>query len=98
MLSLDTAVAPDADVICTPLKNGESVLLHLTTQTYFSLNETGTRIWSHLENNLTLSEVADELVKVYDISQQQAAESVLALTSALYDEKLVVHVNEAEVA
>jgi hypothetical protein len=89
VLNLDATLQPHPDVVFTELQSGESVLLHLDTKTYFSLNETGSTIWSLLEGGRSLTEVADALTEQYDVSRDQASASVLALVQQLLDENLV---------
>ena len=71
------------------MENGESVLLHLGTNQYFSLNETGTHIWQGISKNLNLSEIRLELEKTFDVAAEQATQSVIQLVDELVSEKLV---------
>ena len=54
MITLDTRVRPDDDVVDTELEGGEMVLLHLLTKQYYSLNVTGIRIWQALKGGSSL--------------------------------------------
>ena len=49
---LDEKVRPHAQVVDTKLDDGEIVLLHLDSKTYYSLNPTGERIWHGLTASL----------------------------------------------
>jgi Coenzyme PQQ synthesis protein D (PqqD) len=42
------------EVVDTELEAEETVLLHLESETYFSLNLTGTRIWQGLKQEQSL--------------------------------------------
>ncbi len=57
----------DPDIIYTPLDDREGVLLHLKTQRYYSLNETGSLIWQHLQKNKSLAEISQTLREIYEI-------------------------------
>ncbi len=90
MVELNQKVKPDRDVVVTELEEGrEAVLLHLGTKAYFTLNETGLRIWELLSGDLTLDEVGKKLLEEFDVSPEKAQESVLSLISDLVREKLV---------
>ena len=89
MLTPTTKVSPDPNVVFTEMENGESVLLHLGTNQYFSLNETGTHIWQEISKNLNLSEIGLELEKTFDVAAEQATQSVIQLVDELVSEKLV---------
>ena len=92
MLTLDSQLQPHPDVIVTELQGAqgkEAVLLHLTTKHYFSLNETGLRIWRLLDEHLSLAAIAGRLAEEYEITIEQAQQSVLNLAQALLEERLV---------
>ena len=80
---------PHPDVVCTELQNGESVLLHLGTQTYYSLNETGARIWQSVEQGLSVPEISQTLAQQYDVTAAQAQQSVTSLLAELAEADLV---------
>ncbi len=48
-----------------------------------NLNETGQFIWKCLENDTTISEVVDKVVKEYDIDNTTANNAVLAFVDEL---------------
>jgi hypothetical protein len=50
------AMRVSKDVVSEEVE-GQAVLLHLTSGTYFRLNATGTRLWAQLERGLPLEEV-----------------------------------------
>ena len=89
MLTQSTVVTPDPNVVFTEMDNGEYVLLHLGTSLYFSLNETGTLIWQEVMAERNLGEIGEELESRFEVSSEDAVQSVLALVSELVSEKLV---------
>lgn len=86
----DSRFQAHADVVATTLPNKEVVLLHLVSQKYFSLNETGARIWAGIEGGLTLEQIRAKLMEEFDVTAQAALESVTALVEELVAAKLVV--------
>ncbi len=89
MQDLNRKIKPDPDVVITELEGKEAVLLHLETKMYFTLNETGLRIWQMLSNGLTPGEIIERFLSEFDLSPEKARESVLRLVNELIDEKLV---------
>jgi hypothetical protein len=89
MLTTSNKVSPDANVVFTELENGESVLLHLGTNEYFSLNETGTLIWKGISDDRNLGEIGKELEETFDVTNEQATQSVKRLVDELVAQKLV---------
>ena len=79
----------DSEVVCTELQNEEGVLLHLGTQTYYSLNRTGLVIWRLMEKGLTFGEIAGEVASRFDVMPADAEQSVIDLARELAAAKLV---------
>ncbi len=80
---------PNEDVVFTQLDNEEGVLLHLGNQSYYSLNVTGAHIWRLIASEHSLSEILQELQTVFDVSDEQARQSVLELVKELETQQLV---------
>jgi hypothetical protein len=89
MFTLTQRVRPYPEVVDTELDGEGAVLLHLESQIYFSLNETGTLIWKAMKQGLTLQEICHRLQKEFQVGAEQAEQSVLALTRELAQQKLV---------
>ena len=71
------------DVVSTVLDNGEVVLMHMGTATYFSLNQSGARIWALLSTGLAPAAIATQLCAEYEVTPAQATQSVLTLVQQL---------------
>ena len=59
-----------ADVLVSNL-DGESVLLNLRTETYFGLDEVGTRMWTVLTAAESIQAAFDMLAREYDVDPSQ---------------------------
>ncbi len=94
MPELHNKIKPDPDVVITELEDKEAVLLHLGTKMYFTLNETGLRIWQLMSSGLTPGEISTRLLEEFDVTPEKARESVQNLISELIAEKLVRVVDE----
>ena len=89
MATLDDKVRPYAQVVDTKLDDGEVVLLHLDSKSYFSLNVTGERIWQGLKQGLSLREISQRLQAEFDVDEARADSSVVELVDELTQQKLV---------
>ena len=89
MTTLDDKVRPNAQVVDTKLDDGEVVLLHLDSKSYFSLNVTGERIWQGLKQGLSLREISQRLQTEFDVDEATADSSVVELVDELTQQKLV---------
>ena len=63
--------------------DGEAVLLDLASETYFGLNEVGTRVWELLESSMSLGEIATLLQSEYEVESARAQSDVLDLATRL---------------
>ena len=84
-----TRFAPTATVIATPLHDGGMVLLHLATQTYYTLNATGSHIWQGISDGLLLTEIEARLVQQYKVTMADATHAVAQILQDLLAESLV---------
>ncbi len=69
--------------------DGEAVILHLGSGTYFGMNAVGTRIWQLIERHGRLDAVLDELCQEYDASRDELRQDLLELVTRLADARLV---------
>jgi hypothetical protein len=70
--------------------NGETVLLNLEGESYFGLNEVGTRIWQLLQVEQSVADMMSTLTDEYDVSREQLENDVNDLLGKLTDAGLVV--------
>jgi len=87
---LDQNVRPHAQVVDTKLDDGEMVLLHLESKTYYSLNPTGERIWHGLKKGWNLKQISGRLQEEFEIDEENADISVLDFVKELCEQNLAV--------
>lgn len=80
--------APDA--LAATLSDG-AVLLNLRTKRYYSLNETGTRIWQLLLEGRTEDEIVHTLTAEYEVEAAVARDETRAVIASLRDSALIEH-------
>lgn len=88
MITAETRMSVHPDVVHTELPS-ESVLLHLQTGNYYTLNETGQLIWTGLSRGDSVEEVARQLAGRYEVTAEQAREHVTVLAGELMQEMLL---------
>jgi hypothetical protein len=67
----------------------KSVLLCLESGRYYTLNSTGTFIWSLLDGKSSLDQIARRVAEKFDVSREEAAGDVRDLLEDLEAENLV---------
>ena len=85
---------PSADVVSTQLDEEESVLLSLETQQYYSLNETGSRVWELLSDGKDVDTIATAITEEWEITHDEALDYVESFLKELCEEGLVESVDE----
>lgn len=69
--------------------NGESVLLNLETEHYYSLDNVGTRMWQLMAEHNELAVVVDQLLAEYDVDEATLRASLADLLAKLSNAGLV---------
>jgi hypothetical protein len=69
--------------------DGEAVILHLDSGTYFGLDEIGTRIWQLIDVHGNVDQVVRELLREYDVDAAQLKGDVESLVSSMVDKGLI---------
>lgn len=67
-----------------------AVLLNLQTKRYFSLNETGTRIWEMVQQTAGEDAIVEALLEEYEVDEATARSEVRRILDELIDAQLIV--------
>jgi Coenzyme PQQ synthesis protein D (PqqD) len=86
-ISLANTFIPSKDAVFRDL-DGEAVILHLDSGTYFGLNAVGTRIWQLMERDGRLTAVLDDLRTEYDAPPDVLERDLFDLVARLVDARL----------
>ena len=87
-------VVPD-DVLMRELE-GEAVILNLKSETYFGLDDVGTRMWTLLSESESIQAAFDSLMAEYDVEESRLRDDLINLLRQLVDNGLLV-LEDAEV-
>ena len=69
--------------------NGETVILDLKSESYFGLDEVGTRIWQLLQEHGDTRKTFDIMLKEFDVDENQLEYDMNALLDELIKNGLV---------
>ena len=86
-ISLANTFIPSTDAIFRDL-DGEAVILHLDSGTYFGLNAVGTRIWQLMARDGRLTTVLDDLHSEYEAPPDVLERDLLDLVTRLVEARL----------
>ena len=87
-LSFDRPVYAPEHVLMREL-DGESVLLNLDSETYFGLDQVGTRMWSLLTGAPSIQAAYDALLTEYDVTPDVLRQDMETLLGELLDHGLL---------
>ena len=67
----------------------ETVILDLNSESYFGLDEIGTRIWQLIQEQKDLKSVTATMLNEYDVEEKQLAEDIEDLLAKLDEAGLI---------
>lgn len=73
---------------------GEAVLLNLDTESYFGLDETGTRMWTLLDSSATIQAAYSSLLAEYDVAPEDLGRDLARFLAELAEAGLIRVVDE----
>jgi hypothetical protein len=79
---------PDPDVVLEKME-GSSVVINLSTNRMFELNETATRFWELLMEGDDIATIKERLVREYDVDRSTVDREVEDLMFRLAAERLI---------
>jgi hypothetical protein len=87
-ISLTKRVAVQPDVLVNVI-DGESVLLNLKSESYFGLDEVGTRMWQVLTHSDSIKAAYETLLAEYDVEPETLQRDLEELIDQLVEHGLV---------
>lgn len=77
------------EALVATLSDG-AVLLNLQTKRYFSLNETGTRIWELVQQAADEESIVATMIREYEVDEATARTEVRRILDELIEAQLIV--------
>jgi len=88
VISLDQVVCRNKQTASRILA-GEAIVLTPADSRIYAFNETGSRVWELLADELTVGQIADRIQGEFQVSQEQAQADVVAFLQTLLDRGVV---------
>lgn len=77
-----------SDVVDCDL-GGERALLHLTSNTYFTTNQTGTALWMAMSSPQTLDDLVKVITGRFDVTDEQCRADIQILLGQMLEAKII---------
>lgn len=85
----DDAVVTRVDNVLSTDLGGELVMMHLESGSYFSLRETGFRIWELIETPRPVADIVQTMSSEYDVDADTCAADVRGFIAEMQDAGIV---------
>jgi hypothetical protein len=70
--------------------DGETIIIHLGTGSYYSLQQVGADVWAAIARGANPDQMLDEIVARYDVTHAEADAAIAPLLRELEDENLIL--------
>ena len=87
-ISLACVVVANRDQISAELE-GETVVLHLPSGTYFGLNPVGSSVWRLLGRPRSVRQIQEALLEEFDVEPPPCQRDLLVFLNQLWSERLI---------
>jgi hypothetical protein len=87
-ISRASTVRISEDIVFRKLE-GEAVILHLATGTYYGLDSVGTRIWELLQEQSRVDAVLEAILQQYEVEPARCEQDLLGLLGRLHAKGLI---------
>jgi len=88
-LKLETQKITISEEALSQEVNGETVILDLKSESYFGLDEVGTRIWQLLQEHGDVQKIIDIMLEEFDVNAEQLELDINELLEKLVASGLV---------
>lgn len=89
MFKQNNCYQKNPSIVCTELDDG-GILLNLDTKYYYTLNQTGLRIWQILDELKSPSDIVRNLTIEYEVDENMAMQSVARIMKDMERENLII--------
>ncbi|WP_103019769.1 PqqD family peptide modification chaperone [Salinibacter altiplanensis] len=85
----ESSIVVAAEHLTSTEVDGESVILDLEGGIYYGLNPTGARIWSEIQEPVTVQEIVSAITSEYDVREEKCLEDITSLLTDLRKNELI---------
>lgn len=90
MLTPDSRLGVQASQVAAKVLEGEAIIINLANGLYYSMAGVGGDVWTLIEAERSLDEMAEILSDRYEVGRAEVAADLANLAERLLDEKLVL--------
>lgn len=87
-LSLTTLVRQNPDQVAAEA-DGEVLMMHIESGTYYGLNDVGSFIWKQLTKPRTIQDVCEAIQSEFEVDANRCAEDAMTFLQSMVEDGLV---------
>ena len=88
-LTEETIIQRNPDILASDI-DGEKVMMSIQQGEYFGLGKTGSFIWDHIEQPISIKKLVDLITEKYEVSKAQCLNDIMPFLNDLAEKKLIV--------
>lgn len=88
-ITLNTTIQRNPEILASDL-DGEKVMMSIQQGEYYGLGKTGTFIWDHIEEPITIKELVALITAKYNVSNEQCFNDIKPFIADLIEKQLII--------
>jgi len=89
----DSTIRINSPAVVGEVLDNEAVIINLGTGAYYSLNNSGSLLWTYIEQGTTRTNLIATLLNRYEVSEPLATRHIEHFLSVLQDEELILNLD-----
>ncbi len=91
-LTENTLIKRKNSILASDL-DGEKVMMSIQKGEYYGLGKTGTFIWDHIENYISISDLITLITDKYNVKKEQCLKDIIPFITDLIEKELIIATN-----
>lgn len=87
-LNIENEISKNGDIYSSEV-DGETIMMNIDNNAYYTTKEIGNRIWELLDSLNTPKAICEQLMQEYEVSQEQCQNDVLQFLEQLIEHGIV---------
>jgi len=88
-LTEQTIIRRNNDILASDI-DGEKVMMSIQQGEYYGLGKTGSFIWDHIEQPISIKKLVELITEKYEVNKEQCLQDILPFLNDLAEKKLIV--------
>lgn len=87
-LQMNSIIRRNPEIVHSDM-DGETVMMSINEGNYYGLNGVGSQIWDLLEQEMSMDAICTELLRSFDVEEEQCRSEVLAFLEEMACNKVI---------